>query len=204
MTTAAQPNVFTRDDTFFGVCQAIGEDFGFSPNWLRLAIGVGLLFAPLATIGAYLGAGLLVGFSRLLSPDPRRAAAPAAEAVEKAETPRADNETLADTLAVAASALNPSPSRERWGEGVRARVIILRGRTPSPRPSPGGRGKRSDPLPEICQFIRHCDACRSALHFPLGIAPQAPAGRAMPALGSARHDPAVQTLCALCRAAARR
>ena len=102
-TTAAQPNVFTRDDTFFGVCQAIGEDFGFSPNWLRLAIGVGLLFAPLTTIGAYLGAAVLVGFSRLVSPDPRRtAAAPAAEAVETTKTPHADNETLADALAVAA------------------------------------------------------------------------------------------------------
>ena len=102
-TAAAQPNVFTRDDTFFGVCQAIGEDFGFSPNWLRLAIGVGLLFAPLATLGAYLGAAVLVGFSRLLAPDRRRAEpAPAAETVETAEAPRADNETLAETLAVAA------------------------------------------------------------------------------------------------------
>lgn len=100
---AAQQSVFARDDTFFGICQALGEDFGFSPNWLRLAIGAGLLFAPLATIGAYLAAGLVVGFSRLIAPDPRRAEpATTAETVETVEAPRADNETLADTLAVAA------------------------------------------------------------------------------------------------------
>jgi phage shock protein C len=100
---AAQSNVFTRDDTFFGICQALGEDFGFSPNWLRLAMGVGLLFAPLATLAAYAGAGVLVVLSRLIAPDPRRAApAAAAEAVEAAETPRADNETLGEVLAAAA------------------------------------------------------------------------------------------------------
>lgn len=103
--TTVQPSVFARDDTFFGICQAIGEDFGFSPNWLRLAIGVGLLFAPVATLGAYVAAGVVVGFSRLLAPDPKRTVAtPAeAEAAEAVPAPlHADNETLADTLAVAA------------------------------------------------------------------------------------------------------
>ena len=79
--TTAQPSVFARDDTFFGICQAIGEDFGFSPNWLRLAMGVGLLFAPVATLGAYVAAGVVVGFSRLIAPDPKRTAPAPAEAV---------------------------------------------------------------------------------------------------------------------------
>ena len=97
--TTAQPSVFARDDTFFGICQAIGEDFGFSPNWLRLAIGVGLLLAPVATLVAYVAAGVVVGFSRLIAPDPKRAeAAP----VEAPSTLQADNETLAETLAAAA------------------------------------------------------------------------------------------------------
>lgn len=102
-TTTAHANVFTRDDTFFGVCQAIGEDFGFSPNWLRLAMGVGLLFAPLATFGAYVAAGVVVGVSRLLAPDPRRAAKAEAEAAPvPAAALEADNEPLSDVLAAAA------------------------------------------------------------------------------------------------------
>lgn len=68
-------NVLARDDTFFGVCEALGEDFGFNPNWLRVALGVGLLFNPLASVAAYAAAGLIVGFSRLLVPNPRLAPA---------------------------------------------------------------------------------------------------------------------------------
>ena len=30
-------NLFTRDDTFFGICEGVGEDFGFNANWRRLA-----------------------------------------------------------------------------------------------------------------------------------------------------------------------
>jgi phage shock protein PspC (stress-responsive transcriptional regulator) len=43
-------SVLTRDDTFFGVCEALGEDFGFNPFYLRLALGVGLIWNPLAMI----------------------------------------------------------------------------------------------------------------------------------------------------------
>ena len=59
-----------RDDTIFGVCQALGEDFGFNPNWPRAALGVGLLFAPVATIIGYGAVGLLVGITRWFVPDP--------------------------------------------------------------------------------------------------------------------------------------
>ena len=83
---------FARDDTFFGVCHALGEDFGFHPNWLRLALGVGLLASPTAVVAIYAGLAVIVGFSRLLAPNPRRPAAqPVAEA--PALAPAADNET---------------------------------------------------------------------------------------------------------------
>ena len=65
-----QPSIFTREDTFLGICQALGEDFGFNPNWLRILIAVSLYFAPAVVIGSYLGAGVIVLVSRWLAPDP--------------------------------------------------------------------------------------------------------------------------------------
>lgn len=73
-------NLFTRDDTFFGVCEAIGEDFGFNSNWLRLVFGVALLWNPPAVAAAYLGLGVVVGFSRLVVRNPKAATAAPAEA----------------------------------------------------------------------------------------------------------------------------
>ncbi len=66
-------NVFARDDTFFGVCQAIGEDLGFNPNYLRIAFALPLLYAPVTTVGAYFGLALLVLLTRLVLPNPSRA-----------------------------------------------------------------------------------------------------------------------------------
>ena len=57
---AYQPTLFTRDDTFFGVCEALGEDFGFHPNLLRLPLGVALLWNPAVILSLYFGAGILV------------------------------------------------------------------------------------------------------------------------------------------------
>ncbi|HEV2748667.1 MAG TPA: PspC domain-containing protein [Allosphingosinicella sp.] len=94
-----QPNLFARDDTMFGVCQALGEDFGFNPNWLRVAIGSLLLWNPAAMAGAYAAAGALVLLSRLLSPDPRPTAAPQ-PAAEQA--PAARDEAQAEQLPLAA------------------------------------------------------------------------------------------------------
>lgn len=66
-----QPNLFTRSDTLFGVCEGLGEDFGIHSNFLRLA-GAGLLFwNPPAAVAVYAGAGLLVALSRWLVPNPR-------------------------------------------------------------------------------------------------------------------------------------
>ena len=60
---------FFRDDTLFGVCQALGEDFGFNPNIVRALIGAGLLFSPLMTVAVYGVAAVLVTISRFLVPD---------------------------------------------------------------------------------------------------------------------------------------
>lgn len=73
-----QPSLFARDDTFFGVCQGLGEDLGISPNLLRLALVPALFFNPVATIGGYAAAGLLVLLSRKLFPNPRVTEAPVA------------------------------------------------------------------------------------------------------------------------------
>jgi phage shock protein PspC (stress-responsive transcriptional regulator) len=75
----SQPSVFARDHTLLGVCEAIGEDLGFNPVFLRLAFAVGLFLNPLAVLAAYAGLGALVAFTRLVAPDPRSAARPEAE-----------------------------------------------------------------------------------------------------------------------------
>ncbi len=67
---SGQPNVLTRDDTFFGVCQALGEDFGFNPNYLRVALAVMLFVNPVAMLAGYAGAGVVVALSRWLVPNP--------------------------------------------------------------------------------------------------------------------------------------
>src|SRR4051794_32779953 len=70
-------NLLLRDDTMLGVCQGLGEDFGFNPIWLRMAFGAMLLINPIAVVGTYLGLGLLVATSRLVFP--ARRAAPAVQ-----------------------------------------------------------------------------------------------------------------------------
>ncbi|HEX8625425.1 MAG TPA: PspC domain-containing protein [Allosphingosinicella sp.] len=71
----AQPSVFARDHTFFGVCEALGEDLGFSPVFLRIAFAIGLFFNPVAAVAIYAGLGALVAFTRFVAPVPRPQAA---------------------------------------------------------------------------------------------------------------------------------
>lgn len=61
-------NLFNRDDTLFGICEALGQDLGFNPLWLRLAFLPFLFVAPAYTIGAYFLLGLGVWASRTLFP----------------------------------------------------------------------------------------------------------------------------------------
>lgn len=78
-------NLFLRNDTIFGVCEGLGEDLGFNPNFIRVPLGVGIIFAPLYVIGIYAALGLVVLASRLLFPD-RRAGAAEAQVEQKPAT----------------------------------------------------------------------------------------------------------------------
>ena len=63
-------SVFTREDTLFGVCEALGEDFGFNATYLRVLFALGLFWNSAAALAVYAGLGALVLVSRLLVPDP--------------------------------------------------------------------------------------------------------------------------------------
>ena len=75
----SQPSPFARDHTFFGVCEALGEDLGFNPVFLRIAFAIGLFLNPVAALALYAGLGLLVAFTRFVAPNPRPAVATRAE-----------------------------------------------------------------------------------------------------------------------------
>ncbi len=75
-----QANLFFRNDTIFGVCQALGEDFGFHPNLLRVALASAFYFGPLAVTATYVGLGVLVAASRWFAPNEVVPAAVAASA----------------------------------------------------------------------------------------------------------------------------
>jgi phage shock protein C len=73
-----------RHDNILGVCEAIGQDFGFNPLYLRLAFIAPIFFAPMEGIAAYLGLGLVVAATRWFAPDQQ---VPAPElAVEQVES----------------------------------------------------------------------------------------------------------------------
>jgi phage shock protein C len=91
-----QPSLPMRDDNLLGICQALGDDFGFNPLWLRIAFACFLIWNPEIVVGVYLGLGLVVAFSRWLVPNPRTAPTD-----EPAGILRADNSDQA-ALAVAA------------------------------------------------------------------------------------------------------
>jgi phage shock protein C len=61
-----------RSHTILGVCEALGEDFGFNPMFLRVPLAASVLYSVTWAIGAYLALGLVVLGSRLLFPAPKR------------------------------------------------------------------------------------------------------------------------------------
>lgn len=78
-----------RAHTIFGVCEALGEDFGINPLWLRVPFAASVLISPLYSVAAYCALGLVVLASRLFFPARRRlvtaAAAPAAVVTNNVE-----------------------------------------------------------------------------------------------------------------------
>ncbi len=57
-----------RSTTLLGVCEAIGEDFGFNANYIRVPLAAIVVFNVWAAVGAYLALGLVVVASRYLFP----------------------------------------------------------------------------------------------------------------------------------------
>ena len=83
--TAQEPYVALplRQHTIFGVCEGIGQDFGFNPIFLRVPLAAAVLWSPMIAIGTYFALGALVFASRLLFPRPAAmAAAHSANAIE--------------------------------------------------------------------------------------------------------------------------
>jgi phage shock protein C len=74
--STASTNLVFRNDTILGICEAIGQDFGFHANWLRLALAGAFYWFPFAVIGIYLGLGVVVAFTRWAAPDQIEADSP--------------------------------------------------------------------------------------------------------------------------------
>jgi len=100
--TASQPNLFTREDTIFGVCEGIGQDFGFNAQYLRIALAGLIFWNPLAVIGSYAALGVAVLASRLLFPTRAAVAAVDAAAVVEPAALTGQNDAQPAGLAIAA------------------------------------------------------------------------------------------------------
>jgi phage shock protein C len=90
----ANTNLLLRDDTFFGVCQGIGEDVGFNPNILRVAFAPLLFVSWQGAIALYIGLGLLVLTTRLIAPTPKIAVRKSVASAPTVEAETADEEQL--------------------------------------------------------------------------------------------------------------
>lgn len=64
-----------RAHTLLGMCEGIGEDFGFNPILLRVPLAAIVLWDIRIAIGIYLALGLLVMATRLVFPNRRIAGA---------------------------------------------------------------------------------------------------------------------------------
>lgn len=68
---SSSTQLFDRPDTFFGVCEGLGEDLGFNANYLRIVLGVAVLWNPVVVLSTYVVLGAVVALSRWLYPVPR-------------------------------------------------------------------------------------------------------------------------------------
>jgi phage shock protein C len=68
-----------RSHTILGVCEGIGEDFGFNPTFLRVPLAAMVVYSPMIAIGTYLALGLVVLASRLIFPKAKTVSVSTAE-----------------------------------------------------------------------------------------------------------------------------
>lgn len=95
MTAQATTNLVLRNDTILGVCEAIGQDFGFNPNWLRVAFCAPIYWNPAVVAGVYFALGVLVAATRFAFPDSHaEVPAAAAQPAETAATEYAEEREL--------------------------------------------------------------------------------------------------------------
>lgn len=73
-----------RSHTILGVCEAIGEDFGFNPTFLRVPFAATVLLSPLWAVVGYFVLGGIVLVSRLAFPKAKTVAVEAASADQAA------------------------------------------------------------------------------------------------------------------------
>lgn len=76
-----------RAHTILGVCEGIGEDFGFNPVLLRVPFAAAVLWSPTIALATYFALGAVVLLSRLLAPR-----AKPTSAQPTAQAPHAANE----------------------------------------------------------------------------------------------------------------
>jgi phage shock protein PspC (stress-responsive transcriptional regulator) len=74
-----------RSHTILGVCEAIGEDFGFNPIFLRIPLAASVIWNPAIALGTYFGLGAIVLASRLLFPKAKKSEVATAEPVSANE-----------------------------------------------------------------------------------------------------------------------
>jgi len=62
-------SLFSRDDTFLGICEGLGQDLGFHPNFLRVTLACLCFFYPVPVLATYFGLGVLVFATRWMVPN---------------------------------------------------------------------------------------------------------------------------------------
>ena len=85
-----------RSHTILGVCEGIGEDFGFNPVWLRAPLAATVLVSPMWSIVAYLTLGVVVLASRLLFPKTKLSSSAPAVQAPGMEAPANEERELAE------------------------------------------------------------------------------------------------------------
>ena len=84
-----------RSHTILGVCEAIGEDFGFNPAFLRIPFAASVLYSPLWAIASYFALGAVVLGSRLLFPKAKLVSTPVAAEEASAANQQQERATAA-------------------------------------------------------------------------------------------------------------
>lgn len=97
---ANRTNLLLRNDTIFGVCEALGQDFGINPTWLRVAFCLPVFWNAGVVVAVYCGLGVIVAATRFAFPDRYADPQPALKAVEgsaavKAEEKQDERELIA-------------------------------------------------------------------------------------------------------------